>query len=118
MTVSTTGMSSGIVFMSLEDTAYMLRLMVEYGGETSVLKTHITMDEHLTIDTYFPNGLPDIESLSMIARAARTAGFFFEVRGERIICRATITECGRVPIYAGNFDIIFECLGDMFFSKY
>lgn len=116
--LTVTGSSHGVINLSLEDTAYMLRLMVEYGGETSVLETRMNIGEHLTLDTYFPSGLPCIDDLSIIAKAARTAGFFFEVRTSRIICRARITMTGKVSVYARSLDSFYSCLIDMFFSKY
>lgn len=116
--LSVTGTSYGVINVSLEDTAYMLRLMVEYGGETSVLETSLNIDGHMTLDTYFPHGLPSIEDLSLIAKAARAAGFFFEVRGSRLICRTKITVTGRVPVYANSSDRIYLCLIDIFFSEH
>ena len=118
MKLSVTGTSHGVISVSLEDTAYMLRLMVEYGGETSVLETSLNIDGRLTLDTHFPSGLPSIEDLSLIAKAARVAGFFFEVRSSRVICRAKITMTGKAAVYANSLDRFYTCLIDMFFSNF
>ncbi|MBQ7363253.1 MAG: hypothetical protein IJW48_02255 [Clostridia bacterium] len=109
------GKAFGVLNISLADTAYMLRLMVEYGGETSVLKTDITLDAIITLDTYFPCGLPSISDISKIKAAGNAAGFHFELRESRIIFRAKIMQTGRVSIYAGNLDVFFDTLLDIFF---
>lgn len=115
MTVTLEGASTVLINISLHDAAYMLRLMVEYGGECAVLKTNVTIDSHIRIDTYFPCGLPTIEELSDIARAGRAAGFFFEIRDGRIIMRAPCGLGGTLPVYASNFDRIFTIFESVFF---
>ena len=115
MRVSVSGHSTGVISVSLENAAYMLRLFVEYGGCDAVLDADITINEHITIDVRFPLGLPKMEELAYIAKAARSAGFFFEVRENRIICRAGITDHGRVPVYSGGEDKFYSYLKDMFF---
>ena len=113
--VERVGTSSAIINLSLRDAAYMLRLMVEYGGEESVLKTTVTIKENFVIDTEFPSGLPSIEELTLIAKAARSAGFFFEIRGNRVIVRAPLSMGSVSTVYANDDYRIVSLFLDVFF---
>ncbi len=110
------GDAFGVINVSLGDAAYMLRLMVEHGGERAVLQSVITLGELFTLDTDFPHGLPSIEEMAKIKAAGHAAGFNFELRGSRIIFRAKIEKTGRAPVYANNLDIFLPTLVDIFFG--
>ncbi len=114
--LTVTGDAFGTLHLSLEDTAYALRLMVEYGGESSVLKSTLTKGELLTLDTLFPDGLPSISDIAKIKAASDSAGFHFELRGNRIILRARIYKTGKIPVYAKDINIFRDILYDMFFE--
>ena len=110
------GQAFGVINVSLYDTAYMLRLMVEYGGETTVLESTLTLGDILTLDTRFPKGTPSISDISKIKAAGNAAGFHFELREARIIFRAKIEKTGRVPVYARDIDIFGPVLREVFFA--
>lgn len=114
--LSVCGEAFGVLNISLADTAYMLRLMVEYGGEDAVLHTTLTVSDIVTIDTDFPMGLPDVSALSVIKAAGSCAGFHFELRENRILFRAKLTRTGRVPVYASDTDKFFDVLYRLFFT--
>ena len=101
---------------STDRIGYMLRLMVEYGGEDAVLETKLTINTAFTFDTYFPNGLPKMEDVSKIAAAARDAGFRIEIRGDRIIARMPTVTAPYLPIYAKTDYSIKNRLISIFFA--
>jgi hypothetical protein len=115
MKVTIEGSSIETVSISLRDAAYMFRLMVEWGGEDAMTEAHIRICEHMTIDVKFPSGLPSVEQLSDIARAGRVAGFFFDVRADRIIVRAPLEVGKPVAVYASDFDKIINIFEKIFF---
>ncbi len=117
LTLTVEGDTTATLNISLYDAAYMLRLMVEYAKEGSVIKSHITIKDHFRIETDFFCGLPSVEELSSIALAARSAGFFIEIRGDRIIGRAAFDKKNTLPIYSGNFDKVVEIFEKIFFCK-
>lgn len=101
---------------STERIGYMLRLMVEYGGEDSVLETKLTINTAFTFDTYFPNGLPKMEYVSVIAAAAHDAGFSVEIRGKRIIARMSTFPSPFAKLYAKTDTTIIRQLMSIFFA--
>ena len=115
MEVEIDGSSASAINISLHEAAYMMRLMVEFGGEESVLKTKITIGEHLRIDTYFPSGCPSIEDMAEIAKAGRAAGFFFEIRDSHIIMKAEIKHGAPTPVYVSDYDAIVDIFVNIFF---
>ena len=106
----------GVLNISLADTAYMLRLMVECGGEDAVLQSTLTLSDIVTLDTLFPLGLPEISDISKIKAAGNAAGFHFELRENRIIFRAKLTLTGRLPVYAKENSKFSFILYDIFFT--
>lgn len=99
----------------LEKVAYMLRLMVEYGGENSVLESNMRVTYFVTIDTRFPSGLPTMDEIREIAAAARDAGFTLELRGDRLIARASTTLSKTMRLYARSSTRVLEVFHEMFF---
>lgn len=114
--LTVTGEALGVLNVSLAATAYMLRLTVECGKEDAVLKSTLTLSDIVTLDTYFPMGLPEISDISKIKAAASAAGFHFELRGDRILFRTKLMRTGRLPIYATESRKFFDVLYDIFFT--
>ena len=102
------GDTSSVANISLEGTAYLVRLLVECGSEDSVLRLTLTLGEHMTLECEYPDGQPSLDNLSKIAAASREAGFHFEVRGARIILRTRLKQISKLPIYCNNTDEYLE----------
>ena len=100
MSFQAIGNSYDSVTISADHLAYMLRLMVEYGGEESVLEVKLTVDTHLTIEAVFKNTLPELEEMTDIVAAGRKAGFIFDLSGNSMIFRTTITDKSTLSVYA------------------
>ena len=111
------GETCSVTRVSLRGMAYLLRLMVEYGNMRGVLKAKITVDERLTLDVEFPEGLPPIEKVSKIAAAGRGAGLHFELRGNRVIFRTALVQTGKFSVYSGTQDRFYEILYSAFFTE-
>lgn len=115
MKLTVRGERFGVLNVSLFDTAYMLRLMVEFGGEDTVLETTLTLGDIFTVDTRFPSGLPNVSDISKIKAAGNIAGFHFELRTDRIIFRTKVERTGRLPVYSTDPERIFNALYETFF---
>lgn len=110
------GDTAAVANISLEGTAYLLRLLVECGSEASVLRLTLALSEYMTFECEYPSGQPSIDFLSKIAAAGREAGFHFEVRGSRIILRTRLNKTGKLPIYSDNTDKFLNCFKHIFFD--
>lgn len=110
------GQGAATVNISLEGTAYLLRLLVEYTGESSVLTIKLRISEHMTLECEICDGPLSFDDLSKIAAAGRNAGFHFEMRGNSFLFRTRLTQLGRVSVYSGETSRLYTALLEIFFG--